>query len=295
MCRTLLMAGRRRCFARRGFSLIELMVVVLIIAISAALAIPSMADARYDQHAYQDAGSIMQLFREARTRAIARGGAVTVSMTANGPGDRGTFQVYEAVSTNAGGVGLARTPVASCKTPTVWNPLNATNLNVLFINGVNLNGLPIETQANVTTSLLIYTDPTTNTGTTFFQGYVCYTPLGHSYVSVGAGSTPAFDGLLPTISPLVVRLSRGGAANVRDVLIPPNGMARLVSHTGIPAPVPLASAPYPRPFPPQEREKGCRTSLLRLRRAPSPSSGGGKAGLGGKLPTATRRSKCSWP
>ena len=159
----------------------------MIIAIMAALAIPSMADARSDQHAYQDAGGIMQLFREARTRAIARGGAQVVSMTANGAADRGTFKIYEAEARNAGGVGLARTPIASCKTPTAWIPLGAGNAGVLLVDGVNLNGQAIEAAANVQTAMSIYTDPTNNTATAFFQGFVCYTPLGHSYVRVGAG------------------------------------------------------------------------------------------------------------
>ena len=49
--------------------------MVIIIGILAALAIPSMSTARFDRHAYNDAGSVMMLFRVARTRAVARGDA----------------------------------------------------------------------------------------------------------------------------------------------------------------------------------------------------------------------------
>jgi Tfp pilus assembly protein FimT len=66
------------------------MVVIIIIGVVAALAVPTMAAARIDRNAYDDAGSIMQLLRSARTHAIARGGAVLVSMTFSAA-DRGTF------------------------------------------------------------------------------------------------------------------------------------------------------------------------------------------------------------
>jgi type II secretion system protein H len=222
--------AKKRPRSAAGFSLIELLVVVIIVGLVAALAIPSMGVGRWDRHAYDDAGAIMQLFREARNRSIARGGAVLVTMSANGTTDRGTFGVWEAVSANVGAT-ATRTPIASCKTPTSWANIDATKLtttnpNVLLIDGLNLNST-IEADADIETAAYYYQDKTTTTQFTT-PGYVCFTPLGRSYMTFTG--PPVFDGLLPALSPLEFRVTRAGGGNVRSVLVPPNGLARVFSH-----------------------------------------------------------------
>jgi prepilin-type N-terminal cleavage/methylation domain-containing protein len=228
----------RRSIGAGGFSLIELMVVILIIGIVAALAIPAMSVMGFDRHAYNDAGNIMMLFRSARTRAVARGGAVLISMTTNTTFDRGTFIMYEAVTPNING-GLARTPVATCKSPTAWQPLPTLalpngNANVLLVDDVSLNSTNLgsaEVVADIETQLFIYTSTANSAQTSFASGYICYTPLGHTYVSVGLLAQPIFDGVLPTTSAIEARVTRANGGTYRSVLIPPNGMARLFSHT----------------------------------------------------------------
>jgi prepilin-type N-terminal cleavage/methylation domain-containing protein len=215
----------------RGFSLIELMVVIIIIGVVAALAVPTMAAARIDRNAYDDAGSIMQLLRSARTHAIARGGAVLVSMTFSAA-DRGTFAVYEAVGNNPGVTGgLARAPIAACKMPMNWVPVDPNqNTRIVLVDGLNLNG-GIENQYNIQTQLFSYT--TSGKSAAITQAFMCFTPLGRTYFTTAA--VPVFDGMQPMLSPLEFLVQRmNGASPVgtkRSVVLPPNGMARVFSHT----------------------------------------------------------------
>ena len=65
----------RKQRAQRGFSLIELVVVVIIIAILAVIAIPAISKRMKDRRTSELAQRVSHIYRDARMRAMGRGGA----------------------------------------------------------------------------------------------------------------------------------------------------------------------------------------------------------------------------
>jgi hypothetical protein len=191
------------------------------------------APARADRAAYDDAGTLAELFRVARTRAIARGTAELVSLSANASSNQlGRFELWEAVSVNPVSGGNNRSPVSSCKSPTTWtlDPSNQSgnSFNSLFIDAVDMNGL-IEQQANIR-SAIVYA------GAAITQMYLCYTPAGRVYFSAYNGGVPNFNLQVPLTTPVEIDITvydSTQASNYRgtkrSVLVPGSGMARVVS------------------------------------------------------------------
>jgi len=206
------------------------MVVIVIIGVLAVAAAPSMRLTNYDRHTYNDAGAIMQLFRHAHGRALAYSIPVLVAMSANGASDRGTFTTY--IANNP----VTNNTVVSCKSPFAWTPLPSspvTNTNLTAVDFVNLNSGAgtVEHDANIETILYYYDG--THAPFTSTPGYMCFTPLGRSFVTIASSSAAGqFDAMTANVFPLeakVQRLSSAGSIN-RSVYVLPNGTARVFSH-----------------------------------------------------------------
>src|SRR5690606_14583117 len=106
----------------RGFTLMEMLAVVVLITILAAIAIPLATKQMRDRRTHEAAQQVATLYQSARMRAMGRGSAVLVRYV---PGAPATFELLEAqrgpATTPEGAVdaACAALPVSSCLT-TNW-------------------------------------------------------------------------------------------------------------------------------------------------------------------------------
>jgi prepilin-type N-terminal cleavage/methylation domain-containing protein len=97
----------------RGFTLIEMMAVVSIIAIMTALAAPSMIDILRDRRSQRDASDFMLVLQDARARAYGRGAATRATWNSAANAGRGLLSVNEALF-DADGDNIGDLPSPSC-------------------------------------------------------------------------------------------------------------------------------------------------------------------------------------
>jgi hypothetical protein len=224
------------------------MVVVIIISIVCVLAIPTMSHEGYERRAYTDAASIAELVREARTRAVARGAAELIVMSANPTGNTAAFMLYEAVAGASGGdAGANTTPSSSCNSPTVWPGAGSATANL--IDGFQIapsvgSSQTLEGLGNINMRV---NDPITGTANSQPYLYLCFTPAGRTWYLEGSTPTPPFAPLGSLCSatgncvgavtvdvtigafPSNTTGSAGSSNLVRTVWIPPSGATRITS------------------------------------------------------------------
>jgi type II secretory pathway pseudopilin PulG len=188
-----------------------LIVVVVIIGITAALATPSVIEQMRERRARATAQSVALLYTNARMRALGRGGAVMVQYNR----DAGTFTVRESIEGRiaAGARGVADCgdqPGAGCLTAR-WDADDSRIVETFALDQSFLEFKANDGQANMN---------------------ICFNPLGRSFISFTADAPET-----PMTSAVTFGLTRktgGGTFGVledgkywRKVAILPNGIARV--------------------------------------------------------------------
>ena len=99
---------------QQGFTLVEMMAVVVIIAVMVGLAGPAMMNSFGDARARDLTGQMVNLFNGARARATGSGRAQLVRFTSDANGDQGGLIAYEGNNSSCNARNWAEIVAAGC-------------------------------------------------------------------------------------------------------------------------------------------------------------------------------------
>jgi type IV fimbrial biogenesis protein FimT len=194
--------------------MIELMVVVIIIAVVAALTIPSIVSRMRERRAGEAASRVALLFQMARSEAIGRGAAVLVRYTQS---TRGAFLVREAQRGTSAGAGCQSLPEPSC-TITDFNNAGPQQYR-------DVTSLDFGQRAEYSQVRAVMVAPG---GANPAALDLCFTPMGRTFMRTNLNGT--FAPLTGIYQASVYRGDVGEPIGLtRNVMLLPNGIARIVA------------------------------------------------------------------
>lgn len=195
-----------------GFTLVELMTVVIMITVFAAIAIPMTTQQMRERRAQEAAERVAGVYRGARLRAMGRGSAVLVRYTAAG---RGRLEVREAQRGSTAETGCEALPISSCLSPD-WNGPEGDGYRAV----TTLDLTDREEYDRVNVDMLDMSNDSLSTLD------ICFTPMGRAFTRTNTAER--FAALTDTH---VAEVYRGDGAvrlgRTRRIIILPNGASRI--------------------------------------------------------------------
>ena len=195
----------------RGFTLTELLAVVAIIGIIAALASPVFVRILRDRRVASASNHLAEFYRTARARAMGRGGAIMVRWDGQhafpSPADpAGHFTMLEAIRDAA-----CPEPASSCMAAN-WSANSPTSRYVATFD---------ERSSTYEPAVADMFDPA-DAQQQFVE--LCFSPRGRTFVRYAAAQS-----FTPLNGVLRVSVRNDKTGMTRQVIVPPHGVARVIT------------------------------------------------------------------